>query len=115
MVLNNSTTLSTCITFVATLSIDFGVLVYVVGFWDPYVEGPSSCTNILPNPKSNVCPSIDLGLLISTCNFGGLNITKGGCVSILFVCSPLACKPFCVCCCCCYYYCKCCGLSWLSI
>jgi hypothetical protein len=90
---------------------------------DPHVKGLSSCTNLLPNPNSNVRPSIDPGLLTGTCNFGDINITKGGCVSIFYVCDPLACRPFCVCCCCCccccycccYYYCKCRGLSWLSI
>jgi hypothetical protein len=42
-----------------------------------------------------------------------MNIAEGGCVSILFVCSPLAYRPPCVYFCCCCY--KCCELSWLSI
>jgi hypothetical protein len=114
MVQNNSATFSTCITSAATLSIDLGVLICVIGFLDPYVEDPNSCTNLFPNPNSNVCPFVDPNILTSIYNSSDLNITKGGCVSILSVCNPLASKPFCVCCCC-YCYCKFCGFSWLSI
>ncbi len=110
MVWNNSVTLSICITFVDNSSIDFGVLICVIGFLNPFAKDPSLCTNILPSPNSNVYPSENPFLLIGTYNFGGMNITKGGCVSILIICSPLAYRP-CVCCWCC----KCCGLPWLSI
>jgi len=103
----------------ATSSTDFGVLVYVVGFLDPSTNDPISCTNMLPSPNSNGNPFVDLGLLIGTCTYNGLNTAKEGCVSILFVYNPIACRPSCVCCyCCCKCYCKCwkcCGLIVVSI
>jgi hypothetical protein len=111
MVWNNWTALSTCITSIATSSTYFGVLVYVIGFFDPFVEDPSSCSNLLPRPNSNGCPSANLSLLTSTCSSSGLNFAKGVYVSTLFVYSPVAYRPLCVycCCCCCYcYYYKCC-------
>jgi hypothetical protein len=48
MVWNNSTTLSTYITSITTCSIDFGVLVCVVGFRNPSPNDPNSCTIFLP-------------------------------------------------------------------
>jgi hypothetical protein len=40
---------------------------------------------LLPNPNSNGCPLANLGLLIGTYNFGGLNTIKEGYVSTLVV------------------------------
>jgi hypothetical protein len=102
------------------LSTNFGVLVCVVGFWDPSAKDPNSYTNLFPNPNSNGCPFANFGLLAGTCNFGGLNTTTWVCVPTLFVYSLVTCRPPFVCCfcCCCKCYCKCCkccGLSWLSI
>ncbi len=112
MVWNNLATLFACITFVTTLSIDFGVLVYVVGFLDPFTKGPNSCINILPSPSSNECPPTNPTLLIGTCSSSGLNTTIGVCVPILSIYNLVACIPPCVYCCCCYcfyfYCCKCC-------
>ncbi len=101
MVLNNSANLSTCITFATTSSIDFGVFVCVVGFLDHSIDDPHSCANMFPNPNSNGCPSVDLGLLTSTCISSGLNIAKEGYVSTLFIYNPVACRPSYVYCCCC--------------
>ncbi len=126
MVWNNSTTSSICITSVATSSIDFGVLIYVVRFLDLSTKDPNSYTNIFPNPNSNDFPSTNPGLLTSTYSFGGLNIATWVCVPILSVYSQVVFRPPCVYCCCCCYSCsycckcsckcsKCCGLSWLSI
>ncbi len=123
MVWNNLVTLSACITSSTTSSIDFGVLVYVVGFLNPSTKDPSSCTNIFPSPNSNGSPSTDPSLLIGTCNSSGLNIATRIYVPTLSIYNPIACKPpyvnFCCCCCsyckwCCKYW-KCCGFSWLSI
>jgi hypothetical protein len=114
MVWNNLTTLSTCITFAATSSTDFGVLICVVQFLDLFAKDPNFCINILPNPNSNGCLSIDHGLLTNTYNFGGLSIATGVCVPTLYVYNLVACRPLCVysyCCCKCYCKCwKCCGL-----
>ncbi len=71
------------------------------------------------SPYSNGNPFIDLGLLIGTCSFNGLNIVKEGYVSIFFVYSHVACRFSCICCyrcckCCCKCY-KCCGLTVVSI
>jgi hypothetical protein len=111
MVWNNSASLYACITSITTSSTNFGVLIYVIGFWDPYANDPISYTNFLPSPNSNSCPFINLGLIIGTCSSGGLNTTKKGYVSTLSIYSLVACKPFCVCCCwyCCYckWCCKC--------
>jgi hypothetical protein len=65
---------------------DFGVFVYVIGFLDPFTYDPISYINLIPNPNSNGNPSGDHGLLNGTCSSGGLNITKEGCVSTLFIC-----------------------------
>jgi len=112
MVGSNSIGLFACINFVATSSIDFGVLVYVVGFLDPSIDDPTSCTNLLPSPNSNGNPYANLGLVINTYSSDGLNITKEGYVSILSICSPIAYRPSYVYRCCC---CKCCGLTMVSI
>ncbi len=87
-----------------TSSTNFGVIVYVVGFLDPSIDDPISCTNLLPNPNSNGYPFADPCLLTGTCNSDGLNTTKGGCVSTLSICNPIACRFFYVyyCYCCCY-------------
>ncbi len=100
MVLNNSIVLLTCITFAAISSTDFSVFVCVVGFLDPFVNDPISCTNLFPNPNSNGCPSTNPGLLISTCSSSGLNTTKEGYVSTIFVYILVTYRPYCVCCCC---------------
>ncbi len=113
MVWNNSTTISAYITSAATSSTNFSVLICLVGFLDPFVEDPSSCSST-PQPKFKCMSFVNSNLLISTCNSSGLNIVKGGCVSIFSIFSPLACRPPCVCCCYCCC-CECCGLSWLSI
>ncbi len=119
MVWNNSTTLSTYITSTTTSSIDFCVLVYVIGFLDPSTKHPNSYTNIFPSPNSNGCPYVDPSLITNTCNYGGLNILKGVCVSTLFVYNPVAYRIFCVyccyCCCCCCKCWKCCELPMVSI
>jgi hypothetical protein len=47
MVLNNLVALFACITYATTSSIDFGVLVCVVGFLDPSIDDPISCTDML--------------------------------------------------------------------
>jgi hypothetical protein len=105
MVWNNSLVLSTCITFVATSFIDLGVLVYVVGFLDPWPKDPNSYIIQFISPNSNGYPCTNPNLLASTCIFGGLNTARGGFVFILSFCSSLACRPCCVYYCCCYYYC----------
>jgi hypothetical protein len=111
MVWNNSTSLSTCITFVATSSTYFCVFVYVVRFLNPSSKDPNSCIILLPNPNWNGYPFVDHGILVGTYSSSGLSTAKAGCVSILSICSSLAYKPPCVYYCCC----KCYGLSLLSI
>ncbi len=129
MVWNNSTTLSTYITYTATSSTNFGVLVGVVGFLDPSTNDPICYTNLFPSSNLNGGPFVDPSLLIGTCSPSGLNTIKGGCVSIVSVYSLVAYKPpcvYCYCCdyCCCWCYCwckwcckcwKCCGLPMVSI
>jgi hypothetical protein len=119
IVWNNSATFYVCITSTTTSSINFGVLVCVVGFLDPFVDNTISCTNLLPSSNSNGNPFANYGLLIGTCSSDGLNSTKEGFVSTLSVCSLVACRPSCV-----YYYCyykscykcsKCCELLVVSI
>jgi hypothetical protein len=112
IVWNNLVPFYAYITFVATSSIDFGVLVYVVGFSDLSIDCASiSWTNLLPNSNSNGNPFVDPGLLFSTCISNGPNTIKESYVSTFSVCSPIACKLSCVCYCYyCYYYkwcCKC--------
>jgi hypothetical protein len=102
MVRNNLIVLYAYMTSIVTSSIDFGVLIYVIGFLDPYVNDPISYTNLLPSPNSNGCPFTNLGLLTSTCSSCGLSTTKEGYVSTFSIRSLIACKPYCVCCC----YCK---------
>jgi hypothetical protein len=96
LIWNNSVAFCAYITFVATSSTNFGVFIYVVGFLDPYADDPIFYTNLLPNSNSNGNPFTDLGLLPSIYIFNGLNIVKEGCVSILSICSLVACKPSCV-------------------
>jgi len=62
MVWNKLDILSTCITFVATSSTEFGIFIYVIGFLDPSTNDPVSYTNMLLSPSSNGCPSTNLGL-----------------------------------------------------
>jgi hypothetical protein len=118
MVWNNLVALYACINSIIASSIDFGVFIYAIGFLDPFANDPISYTNFLLSPNSNGCPFTNLGLVTSTCSFGGLNITKEGYVSILSICSLVACKSSCVCCCWCCKCCKCwkcCGLLVVSI
>jgi len=105
MLYNNSVALSTFITFVATSSIDFCVLVCVVRSLDPSTNDPSSYTILLPNSNSNGNPSGDFGLLGGTCSSTCLNSSKAGCVTILSIYNSVTCRPSCVFYCC---YCKCC-------
>jgi hypothetical protein len=114
MVWNNSVTLSACITSIATSSIDFGVLVHVIGFLDHSTKHPNSYINLFPSPNSNDCPYVDPNLLTSSCSYGGLNIVKGVYVSTLSAYNPIAFRPCSVHCCCCKCY-KCCGLHVLTI
>jgi hypothetical protein len=120
MVWNNSTALSAFITFTATSTIDFGVLVCVVGSLGPSTNEPSSYTIFLSSLNSNGNPFIDSGLLGSTYIFASLDSSKVSCVSTLSIFSLLACRPSCVyyCCCCYKCCCKCCkcfGLVVVSI
>jgi hypothetical protein len=96
MAWNNLAILSTCITSVTTSSTDFGVLVYIIGFLDPSIDDPISYTNLFAISNSNGNPSVDSGLLISTCSSNGLNISKKGCGSTPFICNLVACRPYCV-------------------
>jgi hypothetical protein len=86
---------------------------------DPFVDDPISCTILLPSSNSNGNQSTDSGLLTSTCNFDGLNISKKAYGSTPSIYSPIGYRPFCVCfrCCCkCCYKCwKCCGFAMVSI
>ncbi len=81
---------------------------------DPSANDPISCTN-LPSSNSNGNLFIDLGLLIGTYNFNCLNISNKGRGSNPSVCSPIACRPFCVYCCYCCKYLKCCGLPMVFV
>jgi hypothetical protein len=49
---------------------------------------------MLPSPNSNGNPFPNPGLLIATYRSSGLNIAKEGCLSILYVYSLVACRPF---------------------
>ncbi len=106
MVRNNSATLFAFIISPTTSSIDFGVLVKVVGSPNPYVDYPNSCTILLPSSNSNENPSVDFGLLGGTSSSIGLNFSKTNCVATIFIYNSLACRPSCVCYYCCY---KCCS------
>jgi len=105
------------ITSIAISSIDFNILVYVVGFLDPSTNDLISCTILLPNSNEN--PFIDYGLLTSTYSFHGLNNSKEGYGSTPSIYNPIACRPSCVyycyCCKCCCKCCKCHGLVVVSI
>jgi hypothetical protein len=103
MVWNNLATLSTFITSTTTSSINFRVLVYVVGS-----PNPSSYTILFPNSNSNGNPSVDFGLLGGTYSCIHLNSSKVGCVATLSICSSVTCRPSCVCCCCYKCCCQCC-------
>jgi hypothetical protein len=114
MVKNNSTTLSTHIIF-ATTSSNFGVLICVVGFLDPFVDDPNSYTIFLPSSNSNGNPFVDFCLLGGACSYLGLNTSKVGCVATLSIYSLVACRPSYVYYCCCCKCCKCCGFVVVSI
>jgi hypothetical protein len=73
------------ITFAVTSSIDFGVLVYAIGFLDCFVDVPNSCTIILPNSNLNGNPSTNYSLLGGTYSSASLNFLKAGYVTTLFV------------------------------
>ncbi len=88
------------ITSTTTSSTNFGVLVYVIKFLDPFVNDPIFCTNMFPSSNSNGNPFAYLSLLIRTCSFDGLNSTKEGFVSTFSICNLIAFIPSCV-----YYYC----------
>ncbi len=108
MVWNNLVASFACITFATTSSIDFGILVCVIRFLDPFTDDPITCTNLLLSPNSNDYPFTDPSLLFGTCSFGGLNITKEGCVSILSIYSLVPyCPSYVFYCCCCKWCCKC--------
>ncbi len=116
IVWKNSTTFYACITSIITFPTNFGVLVYVVGFLDPFANDRISCTNLLPNSNSNG-NSLHI-LLPSTYISNGLNITKEGCVFTSSICNPIAYRPSYVyyCCYCCYCKCwKCYGFVMVSI
>ncbi len=100
MVWNNSTALSTFITFATTSSTNFGVLVNVVRSLDPSIDDPSSYTILLPSWNSNGNPFADFGLLGGICRSIGLNSSKIGCVATFTIYNSIACRPSCV-----YYYC----------
>ncbi len=68
----------------ASFSIDFGVLIYVIGSPYPFTNDPNSCTILLPGSNSNGNPFVDFGLLGNTYSFVGLNFSKVGCVTTLF-------------------------------
>jgi len=113
MVWNNLATLYAFIISIVTSSIDFGVLVYVVGSPDPAAYDPNSCTIIIPSSNSNGNPSIGFGLLGGTYSYVDINSSKTCCVTTLYVYNSVACRPSCVCCCCkCW---KCFGLPMVSI
>ncbi len=107
-----NTALSVFITYAATSSTYFCVLVYVVRSLDPSTYYFSSRTILLPSSNSNGNPFVDSSLLGGTCNSASLNSSKAGCVATLFICNSIACRPSYVCCC---YYCKCCRLVMVSI
>jgi hypothetical protein len=101
---NNSATLFAFITFVATFSTNFGVLVYVVGSLDPFVDDPSSCAILFPISNSNGNPSTNSGLLGGTWSsvslgFNFSNFSKASYVATLYVYSLITCRPsyFCYC------------------
>ncbi len=99
MILNNSISFRVRITFVLISSIDFGVLVCVIGFLDLFTNDPISCTNLLPNSNSNGNLFLDPNLLIGTCSSNGLNFTKEGYISTLSICNLIAYRPSYVYCC----------------
>jgi hypothetical protein len=63
-------------------------------------------TPFLSLANSNGNPLVDSGLLGGTCNSISLNILKLGCVTTLFICNSITCRPSCVFYC---YCCKCCS------
>ncbi len=85
MVWNNLAAFSTFITFVATSSINFGVLVYVIGSIDLSIDDPSSYTIIFPSLNSNGNPFVDSGLLGGTSSSTSLNFSKVGCIATLSI------------------------------
>jgi uncharacterized membrane protein len=78
IVWNNLIAFYVCITFTTTSSMDFGVLVYVIRYLNPFTNVSISYTNLLPNSNSNGNPFIDHGILTSTYIFNGLTTTKEG-------------------------------------
>jgi hypothetical protein len=113
IVWNNSIAFYVFITRTTTSSTDFGVLVYVIGYLNPFTNVPISYTNLLRNSNSNANPFIDPSILTSIYIFNGPIIAKEGYVSTLFVYSLVYWPSFICCCCKCYY--KCCGLPMVSI
>ncbi len=107
IVWKNSTTFYACITSIITFSTNFDVLVYDVGFSEPFANDRISCTNLLPNSNSNGNSFAYLSLLPSTYISNGLNIAKEGCVFTFSICNPVAYRPSYVYCCCYCCYCKC--------
>ncbi len=104
--------------FVTTSSTNFGVLVYVIGSLDPFINDPSSYTIFLPNSNSNGNPFADSSLG-GAYSFVGLNSSKVGCVTTFSIFSSIACIPsyvcyYCYCKCCSKCY-KCCELAMVSI
>jgi len=97
MVWNNSIISFVFITYAGTSSINFGVLVYVVGSPNPSTDDPNSYTILLPSSNSNGNPSINSGLLGGTYSSIGLNFSKVGCVAILSICNLVAYRPSYVC------------------
>ncbi len=93
MVWNNSTALLAFITFVATSSIDFGVLICIIRSLDPFADDPSSCTILFPISNSNGDPFVDYGLLGGTCGSTGLNSSKTNCVATFSVYNLVTYRP----------------------
>ncbi len=115
MVWNNLVALFAFITSTSTSSIDFGVLIYVVGSPYPFANDPSSYTILLPNSNSNGNPFTIFCLLGGTCSSVGLNSSKASCVTMLLACSLITYWPSCVYYCCCCKCWKCFGLTIISI
>ncbi len=98
--------------YAATSSINFGVLVYVIGFIDPFANDPNSSTILLPSSNSNQNPFVDSTLLGGTSSFVGLNSSEASFFATFYICSLVSYRPSYVCYCC--YY-KCCGFVVVSI
>jgi hypothetical protein len=92
--------MSTFITFATTSSIDFGVLIYVIGSINPSIDDLSSYTILFPSLNSNGNSFANFGLLGGTFSSTNLNSSKVGCLTTLSVCDSISCRPSYVCCCC---------------